>query len=95
MEGNLFNRYKGLKFHTTPTLFPVDINLALEKRVCPICFCKLYEMRFKRFWYCKSKKHKKRFIISHDKLFKKKDGFPKPSLQSNKQLDKKDKDVIG
>lgn len=70
MDINLFSRFKEMKFHEQATLFEVDLLAALKRRICPYCACKLYEMRGKPFWYCRSKKHKKRFIIHKDKMSK-------------------------
>ena len=50
------------------TLFAVEPLVAITHRVCPFCFNKLYEMKDKPFFYCKSVKHKNRFIISKDKM---------------------------
>ena len=54
------------KFYTSSTLFPLDFSL-LQKRKCPICYEKLYEMKNKPFFYCKNKQHKQ-FIISKLKM---------------------------
>lgn len=49
---------KNFKIFNPATLFDPDLTV-LKKRVCPICFCKLYERRDKAGWVCKSKKHRK------------------------------------
>ena len=66
----LLDSYKELKYTTPVTLFEPDLWLAKEKHVCPFCLSKLYEMRNHPFYYCKSKKHLNRFIISKDKMNK-------------------------
>ena len=68
MIENLLEKYKKLKFEHPKTLFEPQLWLAKEKKVCPFCLNKLYEMRSKPFLYCKSKKHKNRFIIGKDKV---------------------------
>lgn len=65
---NLFSKYEEIKLEPTGTLFDVDLRVAKKHRVCPFCFCKLYEMRNKPFMYCRSKKHRNKFIISKDKM---------------------------
>jgi hypothetical protein len=65
---SLFSKYQKMEVVPIPTLFEPDLLLAVNQKKCPFCLCKLYEMRNKPFWYCKSKKHKSRFIISKDKM---------------------------
>ena len=59
---------KTLKFYNPDTLFDLPLKEALDQKRCPICSCNLYEMKNKKFWYCKSVKHKRRFIVSSDKI---------------------------
>ena len=49
------------------TLFPPNWD-ALLKNACPLCGCKLYEMRNKPFFYCKSKRNGHSFIINKSKM---------------------------
>ena len=67
---SLFSKYQNMKVKPTGLLFEPDLFLASTKRVCPFCMCKLYEMRSKPYWYCKSNKHKNRFMIHKDKIKK-------------------------
>lgn len=46
------------------TLFPPDWG-ALKQHRCVLCGCKIYRMRSKPLWYCKSTKHKKFVIQEH------------------------------
>lgn len=57
-----------LKFEESKTLFPIDLRDA-GKGYCPYCGCNLYRMKNKPLAYCKSTKHKVRFIIAIDKVF--------------------------
>ena len=57
---------KEFTFNNPVTLFEPELWRAKD-RICPFCLNKLYEMRSRPFLYCKSKKHKNRFIISKDK----------------------------
>ncbi len=68
INSNLFDKYKDMKHVSDGTLFGVDLRMAKQKRVCPYCFNKLYLMGNQKFYYCKSKKHKNRFIISKVKM---------------------------
>lgn len=65
---NLFDKYKEMKVVSDGTLFGVEPIIAIQHRACPYCFCKLYLMRNNKFYYCKSVKHKKRFVISKAKM---------------------------
>lgn len=65
--GNLLQKYRDLKYETPITLFEPDFRVAV-KGFCPFCGCKLYEMRGKGLMYCKSKKHRKRFVMAKSKL---------------------------
>lgn len=65
---NVEEKLAQFEFVHSPTLFPIDPKVATQQSRCPYCFCRLYEMRGKPFWYCKSKSHKVRFIISKDKI---------------------------
>lgn len=56
-----------LEIHYESALFRPDWSLLLQDR-CPICTCKLYQMRNKPRWYCRSKKNKHRFTIPSDRL---------------------------
>lgn len=56
-----------LKVQYPDTLFPPDWK-ALTQTRCPLCGCKLYQLRNTN-WLCKSVKHKRRFVIK-DNLFK-------------------------
>lgn len=70
MDLPLLDKYKLLEFksvHDDGMLFPLDLSLAIEKGVCPLCLNRLYLMWGKPFYWCKSRKHKQRFIISKDK----------------------------
>lgn len=64
---SLFTKYDNLKFWASDTLFPPDLSVIKEQR-CPLCLNKLYEMRGKPFFFCKSVKHRRRFIVSKDKM---------------------------
>lgn len=68
MELNLFDKYKNIKVVSDGTLFGIEPLIAITHRVCPYCYCKLYLMRSGKFYYCKSKKHKNKFIISKEKM---------------------------
>lgn len=65
---DLFSKYNNFTFRESNTLFPIEPIIAIQHRVCPYCFCKLYLMRNNKFYYCKSKKHKNRFVISKAKM---------------------------
>lgn len=65
---NLFKKYSDIELKIDGTLFGIDPMIAIKQKRCPYCGNKLYEMRGKPFWYCKSKKHKRRFIISKEKM---------------------------
>lgn len=64
----LVDKLAQFEFVPSATLFPIDIHLATKKAICPLCFCKLYEMRGKPYFHCKSRKHKAKFIISASKV---------------------------
>lgn len=69
MQFDLFNKYNKLEFKESEgTLFPIDLRVA-SKGFCPFCGNKLYEMRNRPFYFCKSVKHKNKFIISKDKVY--------------------------
>ena len=55
---NLENKFRVIY---PTTLFPPNWE-ALLTHNCPLCGCKIYEMRDKPLWHCRSNKHKK-FII--------------------------------
>ncbi len=68
MDLNLFDKYKNIEYQPTGTLFPVDLLDAVVKHVCPYCGNKLYPMMSKPLMFCKSKKHRNRFVIAKSKL---------------------------
>lgn len=68
MDLSIFDKYKNLEVKSDGTLFGIEPLDAIKFKRCPYCGNKLYEMRGKPFWYCKSKKHKQRFIISKEKM---------------------------
>jgi len=53
-----------LKVEYPDTLFPPIWGAILTDH-CPLCGCRLYEMRRMPLWYCKSNKHK-RFTIKSE-----------------------------
>lgn len=61
------NYLKRFRVFPDQTLFQLDWSV-LDKKCCPLCFCKLKFPRNKKFAMCNSKKHKKSFIISLIKL---------------------------
>ena len=67
LDLSLFDKYKNIKVEPLPVLFEPDFRDA-TKGYCPFCHCKLYEMRDRPFYYCRSKAHKKRFVISKEKV---------------------------
>lgn len=72
MEGDIRDLIPKLKksdfvFHRPQTLFGVQWG-NLKLNLCPYCSCKLYPMLKKQGWFiCRSKKHKKPFLISETK----------------------------
>ena len=66
--GKLLENYLD-KFRVFPpeSLFEPDWKMITKYR-CPVCFNKLKFMRTKEMVYCKSRKHKKPFLISNKKL---------------------------
>lgn len=66
--GNLLSKYEGLKFEQTGLLFDLDLRVATEQGKCPYCGHKLYLMRNRPLYFCKSFKHANRFVISADKV---------------------------
>lgn len=59
------------KVYESPQLFDTDDFFTLLKQNrCPICSCKLYLRKDGKMYYCKSVKHKSRFVISTEKLDK-------------------------
>lgn len=66
----LLGRYKDFKpAPERTTLFDIDLLDAVVKHVCPYHGTKLYEMRNRPYWFCKSKRGNKcGFIISSAKL---------------------------
>ena len=67
--GDITKRYNFTPAPPLGTLFELDLLTALKTKTCPYCGNKLYEMRNRPFFYCKSKKHIQRFIVSKDKMF--------------------------
>lgn len=65
---NLLSKYQGMKLVPRQSLFEPDLYLAKTKKVCPLCGCKLYEMRYGKLWFCKSKRNGHKFTISKDKM---------------------------
>lgn len=65
---NLLSKYESIKLVPRSTLFEPDLYLAKTKKVCPICLNKLYPMRNKPFWHCRSRKNKHSFVISNEKM---------------------------
>lgn len=65
---NLLSKYQEMKLVPMDTLFEVDLWRAKEQKKCPKCGCKLYEMRNKPFFYCKSKRNGHSFIIKKSKM---------------------------
>lgn len=67
---SLFDKFKEVKFVSDGTIFGADMRIAVTQKKCPFCGCKLYLMRNRPMYYCKSLKHKNKFIISADKIIK-------------------------
>ena len=65
---DLFKKYENMKVVSDGTLFGIEPIIAIQHRVCPYCFCKLYLMRNNKFYYCKSGKNKHKFVISVNKM---------------------------
>jgi hypothetical protein len=65
---NLFAKYEDMKVVSDGTLFGIDARIAVTQCKCPFCFCNLYLMRNGKMYYCKSKKHRNRFVISASKV---------------------------
>lgn len=59
---------KEFKYDPAQTLFDIDIRIAIEKKRCPYCFCKLKIPLKGNMLFCKSNKHLKTFIISKKKI---------------------------
>jgi hypothetical protein len=58
------------KIRTPKTLFeisPKEIAIAKERRLCFLCGCKLYLMKNRPLYYCRSKRHTP-LIISTAKI---------------------------
>lgn len=68
IDKSLFSKYKEIEFKSDGTLFGIQPLDAIKFKVCPYCFNKLYEMRNRPFMYCRSNKHKNRFMIGKDKM---------------------------
>jgi hypothetical protein len=66
--GSLFSKFNDLKVKSDGTLFGIDARIAVTQCKCPFCFCNLYLMRNGKMYYCKSKKHRNRFVISASKV---------------------------
>lgn len=68
IDNNILNRFK---IYESDQLFDIDqkdLFIALKDNRCPKCGCRLVFMRNGKMAYCKSVRHKKRFIISILKL---------------------------
>lgn len=65
---DLFNKYSKMEVVSDGTLFGIEPIIAVRDRVCPYCFNKLYLMKNGSLYYCKSNKHKNRFVISRKKM---------------------------
>ena len=65
---NLLSKYQSMKLVPRQGLFEPDLYLAKTKKQCPLCGCKLYEMRDGKYWYCKSKRNGHEFRIHKDKM---------------------------
>lgn len=70
MNKDLFKKYENIEHKSDGTLFGIEPIIALKFKKCPFCFNSLYEMRNKPFLYCKSNKHKNKFMVSKDKIYK-------------------------
>lgn len=57
---------KKLVIHYKASLLPPDWKMLLDMR-CPVCSCKLYQMRSKPRLYCKSRRNKHTFTIPVNK----------------------------
>ncbi len=68
MDINIDKYLDRFKVYKSDTLFDVDLTLLKEGR-CPLCMNKLKIMRDGKKAFCNSKKHRKSFICSVDKLF--------------------------
>ncbi len=68
MQSILLEKYGSLVFKPTGSLFDLDLTVIKKFKVCPLCLCKLYEMRGHPFFYCKSTKHKQKFIVHKSKM---------------------------
>lgn len=60
-------KLESIEIKYADSLFEPDWKMLLENR-CPVCSTKLYRMRNKPRWNCKSKKNRHTFTISEEKL---------------------------
>lgn len=67
---DILNRFKVNESDMLFDLEKDDLFRALKDNRCPKCGCRLIVMRNGKMAYCKSVKHKKRFMISIEKLNK-------------------------
>ena len=63
----LKNYLKRFQIIRNQTLLPMDWSMLVKNR-CPHCFNKLSKMVTKNKLICRSKKHKRTFIISEHKI---------------------------
>jgi len=68
MNNLSFEKYRGMELKSDGSLFGLDILSALKLCRCPYCNCKLYAMMNKPYFWCKSTKHKQKFIVHRDKI---------------------------
>lgn len=67
---SLFEKYESMKLVPDGTLFGADMRIAVTQCRCPFCGNKIYLMIKAPMYFCKSKKHRNRFIISANKIIK-------------------------
>lgn len=73
MEIDINKILSRFKVNESPQLFDIereDFFRILKEGRCIYCGCKLILMRNGKMYYCKSVKHKQRFIISSEKFRK-------------------------
>ncbi len=74
IEISLFTKYETMKVVPTGALFDLPLLETCKTHKCAYCGLKLYEMRNRPMYYCKSKRcpnliqNKKQFVISKSKL---------------------------
>lgn len=70
IDKDILNRFTINQSDMLFDLSKEDLFCALKENKCPKCGCNLCLMKNGKMYFCKSVKHKKRFLIGMEKLNK-------------------------